>query len=183
MKLNRVQQKKWDLLVAEARERFKEYNRIGLQIADLALKACDIVHGGGRHWDSHQGVVTVQRFAVDIGMPYKTLHYWICLRRDVLNKIPNAILEGDRGALRRTQRLVGKNATGEEVAAAYQRELQRPSGEIQIERYIVVLKRLNGLIAKGKYRFEAAKLAEVRKLTEQVLDTLNDRMRIKGKRA
>jgi hypothetical protein len=183
MKLDRVQQKQWDQLVKQAREHIKNYNKEGLAIAELALKACDILHGGGQHWDSHAGMLTLTRFAVDIGMRYKTLHYWVCLKRDVLSKLPNAAIEGDRGALRRTQRQVSKNASPAEVAAVYQRELQRHTGEIALIRYQTSLRRLSGLLGKEKLTFAAADLTGLHKLALELVQTIEKRLKLQRKRA
>lgn len=80
----------WARLVDAAKERLARIAKTRMEIADLAIRACDIKHGGGGHWSGHQGVQTLQAFATDVGMSYKTLHTWVQVRRGVVEKLKPA---------------------------------------------------------------------------------------------
>lgn len=58
-----------------------------LFIAELALKACEIRHGGGGHWNGFVDQKTIMSFAKDIGIHGKTLSEWISFKRVVVDKL------------------------------------------------------------------------------------------------
>jgi hypothetical protein len=65
--------------------RIEQYRMV---IASLCIKACDIKHGGGGHWNGFADQKTIVNFAAEIGINKKTLSEWVAVKRDVINKLP-----------------------------------------------------------------------------------------------
>jgi len=67
----------------------KTKNCYQAEIADYALKVCDIRHGG-----ISKGIYTLSRYSDDIGLPAKTVQNWVqiyrnvCLKLDLINPTP-----------------------------------------------------------------------------------------------
>jgi DNA-binding transcriptional MerR regulator len=77
----------WNRLVEAARLRLVTINKRRMEVAALAMEACDIVHGGGNHWKGFSGVPTLTKFAEEIGISYKTLHTWVQVKRGIVDKL------------------------------------------------------------------------------------------------
>lgn len=57
------------------------------QIAELAIRCCDIKWGGGGHWTGFEGQFTVKRFAEEIGIHYKTVWGWVRTKTQIVDKL------------------------------------------------------------------------------------------------
>lgn len=74
-------EEKWQSYISRAKRAVSDIAKARIDIADLAIEACDIIHGGGGHWSGHEGVYTLKRFSEDVGIPKKTLQNWVRVRR------------------------------------------------------------------------------------------------------
>lgn len=94
----------WNRLVSAAREKVLMISKARMDLADLALSACVLTHGGGGHWTQHEGKKTVISFARDIGINYKTLIEYIRLKKRIVSRLkPGSYDERNFAALCRTQ--------------------------------------------------------------------------------
>jgi len=80
-------EKKWLFYVEQGQKIVESMGQDRLKVAELAIAACDIAHGGGNHWKKFEGVYTLNRFAKEIGVSYKTLHNWVRIKRNVYDKL------------------------------------------------------------------------------------------------
>jgi len=112
---------KWAEYVNRAKTFVKKMNYHRMKVAELALEACEIKWGG-----SNVSGKTLRDFAREIGVHYKTLHRWVCLKRDVKDKLPEGMYrEDDFMALQRTENKVRTNTNPEKVTEIYDRESSR----------------------------------------------------------
>lgn len=72
--------------VIAAKDMLKRIEAYQVKIAECAISACDIRHGG-----ISGGYYTIKDFAQDIGMAYKTLQSWVQIYRNVIEKIDDKI--------------------------------------------------------------------------------------------
>jgi len=119
--------KEWNRCTARARELHLSINRSRVELAELALSICQVDHGGGGHWSEYKGIRTLADFSRETGIAYKTLHHYVRIKRDVIDKLPPGTYdERDYGAARRTlNETKGKKSTPKEVAEVYDREKKR----------------------------------------------------------
>lgn len=78
----------WKKCVAEGRLLLMSRQDTKKRICDIAMEACQIIHGGGGHWSNFQNQTHLRRFATEIGMNPKTLGNWMVIRRHVYNHLP-----------------------------------------------------------------------------------------------
>ena len=57
-------------------------------ICELTIKACDIIHGGGGHWQEFKDQYTVTKFAIEAKINQKTLLNWLAIYREVYLVLP-----------------------------------------------------------------------------------------------
>lgn len=79
-------QESYQSLVEAAKELVQKTDLTKLQIAQLAIRACTIRHGG-----RSTGFYTLTMFARDIGVSFKQLSRWVITYKTVVSKIPNEI--------------------------------------------------------------------------------------------
>ena len=162
-------QKEWDGLVKAAKERLLAISHARMEIARLAIKACDIVHGGGGHWNDFKGQKTVTQFAAEIGMNYKTLIQWIKIRKGVHDKLPKGVYqENNFGAADRTRkRFKGvklEDVPNKEVTKVYKQELDRKEDHYQIWQLIKRSAYLANGLEQGKLDVTKCRKEEVNEL-------------------
>lgn len=123
-------EQEYSRLVKSAREKVLIIGKARMDLADHALAACVLKHGGGGHWSDFEGYKTVADFARDIGMNYKTLIEYIRLKRRVVSKLkPGSYDERNFAALCRSdKKLKGvklEDLKDEEVQKIYDIEKNR----------------------------------------------------------
>lgn len=117
---------RWQRYVAHAKKFVTGMNKGRMEIARLAMSACQISWGGGNHWKKFDGVYTLKAFAEEIGVSSKTLSAWVAIRRDVMNKLPAGVYdESQYMAAYRTKMRIKRNSKKEEVTRVYDEELKR----------------------------------------------------------
>ena len=84
-KKKKMKEKGWSYYVNEAKKYIQQIQQYQIKIAHVALKACDIRHGGN-HKD-YQKIITMKRFAREIGISYKSLTEYVRITRNVYNKL------------------------------------------------------------------------------------------------
>lgn len=118
--------RRWESYVERAKKVVKRINKDRMEIAQLAIEACDIQHGGGNHWKDFQGVYTLHKFAEEIGVHYKTLHNWVVVKRDIKDVIPDEEWEPDNwGAALRTRNKINKKTKPSRILDVYRKERSR----------------------------------------------------------
>lgn len=80
-------EKKWQFYVDQGQQLIDKMGEDRLKVAELAIAACDIHHGGGAHWNNFEGVYTLTRYAKEVGISYKTLHGWVRVKTNVYDKL------------------------------------------------------------------------------------------------
>jgi len=77
----------WEDCVSAAKVCVVRLTQYRMLIASLALKACEVRHGGGGHWNGFADYKTITAFAKEIGIHRKTLSEWISHKRNVVDKL------------------------------------------------------------------------------------------------
>lgn len=162
----------WARLVKAARERLSSINKARMEVADYALEACTIRHGGGGHWNNFEGQTTLRRFAEEIGMSYKTLHTWVQIRKCVIAKLGHG--EYDErlygAAMRTLDRLGGEkkgdkaNASPDNVRKIYDEEKNRKGDKHHILEAIANLKTVNNKFKNNLIDISKCRAEEVNEL-------------------
>jgi len=78
----------WKQCVEQARVLSIGRNKARAMICGLAEKACDIVIGGGGHWQQFKNQYTITKFAAESGIHSKTLLNWLGIYRNVYLNLP-----------------------------------------------------------------------------------------------
>lgn len=126
-----IQVKRWETYVERAKKVVKRMSKDRMEIARLAIEACDIHHGGGDHWKGYEGVYTLHKFAEDIGVHYKTLHNWVMVKREIKDHLsPGVWDEANWGAALRTRNKINKKTTKKRVEEIYRKERSRKGSGI-----------------------------------------------------
>ncbi len=122
----KTNESKWAEYVNRAKTFVKKMNYNRMQVAQLALDACDIEWGGGSHWSDWEGKRTLKNFAEEVGVQYKTLHRWVGLKRDIIDKLPEGLYEEEKfSVLQATKNKIKRNTPRERVSELYELELSR----------------------------------------------------------
>lgn len=110
---------KWQSYVTRGQDIVSRIAKDRLLLAELAVEACEITHGGGSHWSGFKGVYTLTRFAKEIGINYKTLHNWVRLKQNVYDKLIQGGYEvdviKDWAAMTRVTEKCDKSMTPEQI--------------------------------------------------------------------
>lgn len=158
----------WARLVEAAKERLQRIAKTRMEIADLAIRACDIKHGGGDHWKGHAGVPTLQRFAEEAGISYKTLHTWVQVRRGVVEKLePGAYQENNYKAAVATLEALPKpkaKAPPAIVRKIYDRETARKDDAHHAKQTIEILRTVLNKLRDGKLNIRKCRTEEANEI-------------------
>jgi hypothetical protein len=118
--------KKWEELVNRAKAKIKTMHKARMEIAEIAVEACDILWGGGAHWNKFKGVHTLKDFAKEAGIHYKTLAQWVRIKRNIKDKLPPSVWQDDKYMIAmRADRKVKRDMNSKEVQRIYEQELLR----------------------------------------------------------
>jgi hypothetical protein len=123
--VNEVDLDRWQSYVDRAKKIYRQINKDRIEIATLAIKACEIKHGGGDHWKNFEGVYTLRRFAEDIGISYKTLHNWVTAKLLIKDQVGDKWDDKNWGAAQRTRNKVNKKTKVSRVIEIYENEKVR----------------------------------------------------------
>lgn len=80
-------EQRWQSYIDRGKTLISKMGKARLELATVAIEACDIRHGGGAHWTEWEGVFTMKRFAEEVGISYKTLANWVRVKRNVYDKL------------------------------------------------------------------------------------------------
>lgn len=121
----------WQRYVVKCKAIVHQMNRHRMDIATMALEACEINYGGGDHWKKHKDVFTLKKFAEEIGMTYKTLHRWVKVKRDIVDKLPEGYYDEDTDFAAATSAAneIKRDATEEDIKAAFDKWKERGTDE------------------------------------------------------
>lgn len=140
---------RWERYVASAKVFVTKMNRSRMEVAKLAIEACDIQWGGGNHWKKFEGVFTIKRFAEEVGINSKTLSEWCSIKRLIHDKLPEGVWsDSDFMAAYRSRKKVSRTSSPEEVAKIYTDELNRDQTNFYLFRGLSRLKTTRHLIFK-----------------------------------
>lgn len=131
---------RWKSYVERAKKIHKRMMKDRLEIAKLAVEACDIKHGGGAHWKNFQGIYTLNKFAHEVGINYKTLHTWVKVYRLVKSQLPASEWDENNwpAALRTASRVTSKTPR-QEVRKTYREERLKNGEALSL---VVITKRM-----------------------------------------
>lgn len=166
-------EKEWDRLVAEAKERLSVVNKVRMEIADLAIQACDIRWGGGGHWSGYKNQGrTLKAFALEIGMAPKTLSEWVRIKRDIVSKLPKGLYDPrNHSAACRTLGKTTKKTPAEEVIQIYKNELERKGSAYDLHQAIKQLTTVhNKICARQEVDFSLCDKKEIQMALNIVKD-------------
>lgn len=106
-----------------------------MKIAELAVKACTIKHGGRNRYDR----LTVKVFAEKVGINPKTLHEWIRHKRFIFDKLtkPQLVEFKELPAQDLKDIITGlkEESIKAEVRQRFKEVVQRPRGDTRIKKY------------------------------------------------
>ena len=158
--------KRWTRYVAEAKPYIIGMQKARMEVAKIAIAACDIQWGGGNHWKKFEGVFTLKRFAEEIGVNSKTLSEWCAVRRLVYDKLPEGVwVDRDYMAACRTRKKVSRTSSPEEVARHYTDEVGRDQMSYYFIRAVSRLKTTRHMIFK-KANLDELDIEEVREMRD-----------------
>lgn len=140
---------KWRSYVERAAKVVSRMAQNRLEVATIALEACDIYQGGGAHWSGHEGIYTIKRFAEEIGINPKTLSNWVRTKRNVYDKLVQAGHEvdvvRDWAAMTRTADTCTAKETPEQVKKKFGK-IDPAKGPMNPEKYFIQgLRRIRSL--------------------------------------
>jgi hypothetical protein len=111
-------------------------NKHRMKVAELALKACTIVHGGKNIYERF----TVKKFGERIGVNHRTIHEWIRIYRMVYSKLDQERKEDYNRLGSARVRYVMKGLSGKEQPKTIQNKFDKAykqGGEIdKIDKYL-----------------------------------------------
>ncbi len=84
--MSSVTSKQWETAIREARQYVANYDKTRWLIVKIALRVCDITHGG-----NNKNVYTLARFADEIEINDHTLYEWVRMKRYVIDKLPKGV--------------------------------------------------------------------------------------------
>lgn len=111
-----------------------------IQIAEEALKVCEITHGG-----RSKGLFTVKNFANEISINSRTLYNWIAIKVNVYDKLKGDphLERASFTELSRIARWVNSETPLKKVKYLLHKELTQNSFDAKLLRYAKALKSLN----------------------------------------
>lgn len=168
---------RWQEYVNRAKPFVKKLNYCRMEIARLAIEACDIHYGGGDHWKNFDGVYTLKRFAQEIGIHYKTLNRWTKILRDVKAKVPPEIYqEHDFMAGQRTLGRITRKTPAKRVTEIYKQELERGSDAFYLNQFVRRVRTCKYFICEKANlgKLDQDQLDELRDLTNKISLHLDD---------
>lgn len=157
----------WKKYVDSARVIVKRMNKDRMEVASLCIEACDIIQGGGAHWSQFRDQYTIKRFAEEIGVTYKTLHGWVRIKRNVIDKLPEGYYDDlkDYHAATSASNHVDASADPDEVKREFDKWKERGTDH----HYLLQLHRR---VRSGAYFI--TKRADLAELDETKLRELRD---------
>jgi hypothetical protein len=157
---------KWEELVNRARAKVKTMHKARMEIASIAIEACDILWGGGSHWNKFKDVHTLKDFAREVEVHYKTLAQWVRVKRNIKDKLPEKVWQDDKYMIAiRADRKVKRDMSPKEVQRIYEQELLRDN-----DSHIL----LQGLKRVSSLRYFIYKHAKLTQLSKEELLELRD---------
>lgn len=167
---------KWNELVNKAKAKVQTMHRARMEVAALAMEACDIKWGGGEHWTGHKNVKTMKAFATEIQVSYKTLAQWVRVKRNIHDKLPPGVWQDDKYMIAmRVDRKTKRNAKPKDVMQAYLKELERKDDGLILQQACKRLSTLHFFIHQ-KIRWtevDQAELREMRDYCADIMDRIN----------
>lgn len=145
-------------------------------ISELALKVCEIRHGG-----ISTNIYTIKDFSEDIGMNHKTLQNWVSAYRTVVpiigrNKINN---QKDWSDVRKTKRIVGDSAPARQVRDLFDAfnddEIKEKPFVAEFRNSVACIKHLKYMIGKRDLSMvDFGKWIELMSELDDCSDMIND---------
>jgi endogenous inhibitor of DNA gyrase (YacG/DUF329 family) len=116
----------WQSYVDRARKIVRAMAKDRMELAKIAIQACEIKWGGGGHWTNHDDINTLKKFADEAGISYKTISGYVRAYRNVVEKLPEDVYDDtDYAALTRTSNAVNAKTPKEKVIEVYSKEVGR----------------------------------------------------------
>ncbi len=177
--------------VDHARKLLSQIESHQAQIAEIALKVCEIRHGG-----PSEGVYTLSRFADDIGLERRTLSNWVALYRDIILKagikkptpeewaaarITGRILKNEATVANKRDgqaKSKGARASDQEILKLFEKvQGDERKNLIRFERLYTAAKNNNHLIETIDLNlFEKERIISVKSYLEESLNLLNSHL-------
>lgn len=172
--------KQWDDYVERAKKQVKRLKTACMDIAKLAIKACDIHWGGGDHWDKHSNVYTLTRFAEEIGISYKTLHTYVSMTRKVYDKLtPKQQKDFNTGVGRNVMPDVTMKTPAFEVQARYDVLSRKGSGPCFLNEFVRRAKTAHHFFfKKANYeKLEQGELLEIWEYCNEIAQKIEEHLK------
>ena len=180
--LEEEKEARWIFCIKQARSLYLNRNAARFQITELAIAACDIVHGGGAHWNKFENQRTVKKFSEAVGLSSRTLHEWIQIKQKVYDKLSAKDQKNYHyTAMADTRKITGSLDWPEEaVRTAYQRLVRihtNADGKaskplFQAHRYIRNLEHAVGKV--GRAQLNSTDKSDLLDLKEKCEDCLRE---------
>lgn len=140
--MKKITHKKWQLAVREARQYIQNYDKVRFKIVEIALSVCDISRGGRK-----DGEFTLSKFALAIDLIPKTLHGWVAVKRNVVDKLPSTYRQKISTYfyedLRAVACSVDSSSSPKEVLLRFKEQLAQPP---EIKKFVKYNKHLNSIL-------------------------------------
>lgn len=102
--------------LSDIKELGRKVEAVQIEVAELAIKVCDIKHGG-----FSANLYTIKDFAKDIGMHSKTLQNWVAAYRNVVPYLGSESpkTKEDWAAIRKTNRHIDDGTEKNEIKSIF----------------------------------------------------------------
>lgn len=161
--------------VEKARAIVSSMNTSRMEIAAIAIEVCDIVHGGGAHWDAFKATYTLKKFSEDVGVHYKTLHTWVKIKKLVKDVVPTELWnDSDFAAAYRTANKITKKDKPDAVARRYRMELSRDKHRARVHTLLKDLRELWFFVDKRLDKFTIDECKEIHEVCSSICLKLQD---------
>lgn len=130
-------EKQWEENVKEAKIAFRSREHMQMKIAKLALQVCEITWGGANKSE----FFTLERFAKESGISYKSISSWIAVKKNVYDKLDSEHkAQASYTSLHLTARFVTKSWTSEQVQKKFKEMSGINSIDAKMLRYCQILR-------------------------------------------
>lgn len=162
----------WAKNVNEARAIMAAKSYSQMEIARLAVESCEITRGGAAQKSS---LFTIKKFAKEVGVNVKTLSMWICILRNVYDKLDVDLrFSASYTTCMTASKTTSPDDSPERVRAKVRKLMSATSLDAKIGRYLGTLRSLSHNFESRDVaeRVDKKILEECAYFCEQILDNI-----------
>jgi hypothetical protein len=172
----------WEEAVREARTYVANYDKARWIIADIALRVCDMSHGGRK-----AALYSVTNFATDIELNRKTLYEWLRVKRLVYDKLPKGVQTKahtyDYWSFEEVANQVDEHTSPREVKVLFEQQLQVNPASKKFNKYMKNLKSImfNATRPLMMQDIDTDTVVKMRDMAKTIVGLLNKELELREK--